>query len=212
MKPQLKLVNTQVSNNTSPSKIVLQKGVYIYKRKNSDLWQAYVRIKGQTPNRKSTDTDDVNEAKKFAMNLLASTQYKVDNNLPIKRRLFADVANKYIEELDRLVANGKMKSAKFAKTTLHNYFVPYFGKMSVESINRVAITQFQKWRIENSVKFEDGVRCKPSTATLNKEETALNRILEFALDEGFISQKPTIKKTKIESNRHPHFTKPDFRR
>jgi integrase len=62
------------------------------------------------------------------------------------------------------------------------------------------------------VKFEDGVRCKPSTATLNKEETELNKMLEFALDKGYISQKPSIKKTKVKSNRHPHFTKPEFRK
>lgn len=214
MKPQLKLVNTQVSNDTSPSKIVIQKGVVIKKRENSNCWQIYITVKGQKPIRKSANTDNVEKAKELALSLVAETNYKVENNLPVRRRLFADVANKYIAELDKLVSDGSMKAttSKFAKTTIHNYFAPYFGKMSVEAINRVAISNFQKWRIANSVKFEDGVRCKPSTATLNKEETELNKILEFALDSGFISQKPSIKKTKIKSSRHPHFTKPDFRR
>lgn len=215
MKPQLKLVNTQqVSNETAPSKIVLQKGVYIYKRKNSNVWQAYVRIKGQPADRKSTDTVDVAKAKEFAMNLFAKNDYRVENNLPVLKKSFVDVANSYLNECYRLVNLKEMKptTAKFYNTTIKNYFIPYFGSKSVESINRVAIADFQKWRIENSVNFADGVRCKPSTATCNKEETVLNRILEFALDKGFISQKPSIKKTKVKSSRHPHFSKTDFRK
>ena len=201
MKPQLKLVTQQVSNNTTPNKIVIQKGVVIKKRENSNCWQIYITVKGQKPIRKSANTDNVQKAKKLAMSLVAETNYKVENNLPTIRHLFADVANKYIAELDRLVSNEALKATtcKFAKTTIHNYFVPYFGKMSVEAINRVVIADFQKWRIANSVKFEDGVRCKPSTATLNKEETELNKILEFALDSGFISQKPSIKKLRLRA-------------
>tara|TARA_A100001388_G_C28774350_1_gene506209 strand:- start:5746 stop:6966 length:1221 start_codon:yes stop_codon:yes gene_type:complete len=213
MKPKLKLVEN-IASSTAPQKIVIQKGVVIKKRERSDAWQIYITVKGKKPIRKSANTDNVEKAKQMALTLFAEKNYKVENNLPIQKHLFADVANKYIAYLDRLVSNGAKKeaTATFAKTTISNYFVPYFGKTSVEAINRVAIADFQKWRIENSVKFEDGVRCKPSTATLNKEETELNKMLEFALDKGYISQKPSIKKTKVKSNRHPHFTKPEFRK
>ena len=158
MKPKLKLVEN-IASSTAPQKIVIQKGVVIKKRERSDAWQIYITVKGKKPIRKSANTDNVEKAKQMALTLFAEKNYKVENNLPIQKHLFADVANKYIADLDRLVSNGAKKeaTATFAKTTISNYFVPYFGKTSVEAINRVAIADFQKWRIENSVKFEDGV-------------------------------------------------------
>ena len=214
MKPQLKLVSAIPTTSTQPSVIKIQKGLKIQKRDNSKNWLIYITVKGQQPQRKSAGTADVELAKKVALQKYSEVQYKLENNLPVRKRYFAEVADKFLLDNDRLVAlkDRKPATAKFYKRTISNYFVPYFGKMSVEAINRVAITQFQKWRIDNSVKFEDGVKAKPMTATLNKEETALNRVLEFALENGFISIKPTIKKTKVKSNRHPAFTKKDFRK
>ena len=215
MKPQLKLVDLQTpTSKTAPTKIVLQKGVYIYKRNNSDNWQIYIGVKGKTPIRDSAFTNDEAEARKIAMHRLSDVNYKVENKIPIKRTLFAELCSKYKDELDKKLEQKLIKPAsyQFAIIAMNNYFVPYFGKMSISAINRVAIAEYQKWRVSNSIKVIDGIKCKPSGATQNKEETALNKMLEFALDIGLLSQKPTIKKTKVNSNRHPHFTKQNFRK
>ncbi len=217
MKPQLKLVNTQVTTNTQPSVIEIQKGLRIKKRGQSSYWQVYIAVKGKKPIRESTGCADVEDAKKVAMQKLAELQYKLDNNLPTEKRTFGNVANAFIVDCERLVRIGDMKKATctFYKQTINNYFLPFFEveqKKKIEGIGRVAITQFQKWRIDNGKTFADGARCKPSSATLNKEETVLNRLLEFAIDNEYISQKPDIKKTKVVSNRHPHFTKIEFRK
>ena len=218
MKPQLKLVSsTKTTTSTLPSAIEIQKGLRIKRRGRSNYWQVYIAVKGKKPIRESTGTEDVATAKQVALQKLAEVQYKLENNLPTEKRTFGNVAKAFIVDCERLVKVGEMKPAtySFYKQTVDNYFLPFFDveqNKKIEGIGRVAITQFQKWRIENGKTFADGVRCKPSSATLNKEETVLNRLLEFAIDNEYISQKPDIKKTKVVSNRHPHFTKTEFRR
>lgn len=221
MKTQLKLVdaNTKLDTiklDTNPSTIQLQKGVFIRKREIGSNWQVRICVKGKKDVRLSTGTTDVEEAKKVCLTKLAEINYRIANNYTIHKKSFDEVAKDFLKDAKKMVDNNALKptTCKFYEQTITNYLLPYFAnlqKMQIENVNRVTISQFQKWRIENGKSFADGNKCKPSSATLNKEEGVLSKILDFAVDAGYIDIKAPIKKTKVKSKRHPAFTKVEFR-
>ena len=120
MKPQLKLVSTQITTSTQPSVIQIQKGLRIKKRGKSSYWQIYIALKGRKPIRESAGTEDVETAKQIAMQKLAEVQFKLENNLPTEKRTFGNVADAFIVECERLVRIGDMKPATLKFYKQHN--------------------------------------------------------------------------------------------
>jgi integrase len=210
MQTKLKLVDTANIASTKTETVKLQKGLQIYKRNLTPNWWVRVNVKGQKDLRTSCETADFETAKKFAYSKLAEVQHKIEQNYSVHEKSFADVAENFLAHSKMLVDTGKLNAKTYGTyvITIKNYLLPYFEakeKLTISRLNRVAIVNFQSWRIDN------GLHAKPSTATLNKEEGILSKMLDFAVDRGYISQKPNIKKTAIVYGRHPHFEKRQFK-
>tara|TARA_S200002703_G_scaffold99265_1_gene85800 strand:+ start:4307 stop:5533 length:1227 start_codon:yes stop_codon:yes gene_type:complete len=210
---KLKLVDTAKETAVSTGKqqrVKLQKGCTLVQRPNSPFWHLNIAVKGEKPVRCSTGKTAFEDAKTFAFGKLAEIKHKQKGGYAVHKTTFEKAADEFVKDCKQQVDTGNMKATTFAfyVQTTRNYIKPYFvteKKMSIDTVTNKTLLDFQKWRLANP-KFT-----KPSTATLNKEEGVLCRLLNFAQDKGYIKEVPTLKKTKIKSTRFPHFTKKEFK-
>jgi len=206
----LKLVDTQKDVINTPTRVKLQKGLTLIQRPNSPFWHLVLAVRGEKPVRSSTGKTTFEDAKAVAYSKLAEIQHKVKGGYAVHKRTFEKAITEYELDYKALVDGGKKSPTSYAYIvqTLRNYIKPYFvdeKKMSLDEVTKKTLLDYQKWRLANP-KFT-----KPSSATLNKEEGVLARLLNFCLDKGYIKDVPSLKKTKVESTRFPHFTKSDFK-
>jgi integrase len=210
MQAKLKLVDTTKLQQAENKTVKLQKGLQIYTRNLTPNWWVRVNVKGQKALRVSCETTDFETAKNVAYAKLAEVQHKIDQQYAVHEKSFTDVANNFLAHSKMRVDSGKLDAKTYSGyvSAIRNYLLPYFAKkekLTISRLNRVAIVNFQSWRIDN------GLHSKPSTSTLNKEEGILSKMLDFAVDKGYITQKPNMKKTAIIYGRHPAFEKRQFK-
>lgn len=207
---------------------VIPKKVKLYKRSRSNVWQTEIKLENGKRERFSTGTEDEIEAKEKALKLHYEAEYKAKNNLPQNTRKFRNVAkfavNRMQSELDS--GSGKVIFKDYIRV-IEEYLLPFFGNYNVDNINVPLLADYSTWRdgkIRNAkwMKKVNAARSHAKTAkelkaadnipkphyqamqsTINTHNSALNRVLDEALQRGWITEsiKPTLlnKGTKSES-------------
>lgn len=200
--------------------------VTVYQRgdSKSENWHTTIKIRKQKPIRQSLYTSNREKAKIAALKLAFSTIEKAEKGFSIHAVKFCDVADDLVEatkkESEFLVKpDEKRKRARKASDyagTLNRWHKPFFKDKPIGDISRIDITKYKKWRKEYWLTTEGQARTDipeskkkpPSPATLRREDSVLQAVFKFAVEQGYIEEEqiPHIKKEKGKTNRRPAFS------
>jgi integrase len=190
----------------SPRTIVLIKGkLLLYPRKRSTKWQTRYKCGGQWI-RDSTEKEDVNEAEEVARDLYADARFRLKHGIPAQSKRFKDVAKLAVDRMQKAIAAGEGRRVyRDYIQVINKYFIPFFGRHNIHSIDYPLVQRFSAWRVEQ-------MRKSPKASTINTHNSALSRIFDEALMRGYIAktQIPILENKGRDAQRRPDFTLEEY--
>jgi len=181
--------------------------VVLYRRENSGKWQARYKLGNNKWQRISTKEKNTDYAAKVACEAYDRARFLADEDVVITSKKFGAVAKAVVDKLEAELEAGNGKSVYHTYITVINkYLIPFFKSYNVNSITYEALTEFDKWRTKEMKK-------KPRASTITNHNTALNRVLEYAVDMGFMSKVhlPKLQNDGTKSEARPAFTKSEYK-
>ncbi|QKM65593.1 integrase [Polynucleobacter tropicus] len=191
----------------SDSLIHLRDGdVVLYKRENSDKWQARYKFKNKW-HRISTKERNADYAGKVACEEYDRARFLDDEDIVITSKKFGAVAKVVAEGLQSQLDSGKGKVVyQTYITVINKYLIPFFKNYNINSIDYDALVKFDEWREKEMGK-------KPRASTITNHNTAINRVLEYAVDMGYMSKVhlPKLQNDGAKSKPRPTFSKSEYK-
>jgi integrase len=187
--------------------ITVHKKLRIDKRKGTDSWYARLTLPNGKRLIKSTKTSDLEEAKEIALQLYYETQARIKNKLPATTRKFKDVAEHAVKRMDAELAEGGGRQAyRDYKQAINRWLIPFFGSTDISKVDLAALKNFDAWRKQQMNKT-------PAQSTINNHNAALNRILDEAELNGWLSKsmRPTLLNKGIKTQSRGSFTAEEYR-
>ena len=180
--------------------------VVLYKRENSDKWQARYKLKNKW-HRISTKERNADYAGKVACEEFDRARFLADEDIVITSKKFGAVAKAVSENLQAQLDGGKGKVVfQTYITVINKYLIPFFKNYNINSIDYEALVKFDEWREREMGK-------KPRASTITNHNTALNRVLEYAVDMGYMSNVhiPKLQNDGGKSKPRPAFSKSEYK-
>ena len=180
--------------------------VVLYKRENSDKWQARYKLFNKW-HRVSTKERNVDWAGKVACEAFDRARFLADEDVVITSKKFGAVAKAVVKHLQEELDSGGGKVVyQTYITVINKYLIPFFDKYNVNGIDYEALKKFDKWREKEMGK-------KPRASTITNHNTAINRVLEYAVDMNYMSKihMPKLQNEGTKSEARPAFTKTEYR-
>ena len=180
--------------------------VVLYKRENSDKWQARYKLKNKW-HRISTKERNADYAGKVACEEFDRARFLADEDIVITSKKFGAVAKAVSENLQAQLDGGKGKVVfQTYITVINKYLIPFFKNYNINSIDYEALVKFDEWR-------EGEMGKKPRASTITNHNTALNRVLEYAVDMGYMSNVhiPKLQNDGGKSKPRPAFSKSEYK-
>ena len=187
--------------------IQVHKKLRLDKRKGTDSWYARLTLPNGKRVVKSTKTDNLEEAKEIALQLYYDTQARIKNKLPASTRKFKDVAEHAIKRMQNELAEGVGKQAyKDYIQAINKWLIPYFAKTDIAKIDYALLKNFDAWRTQQTGKT-------PAQSTINNHNAALNRVLDEAELNGWITKalRPTLLNKGVKTESRGSFTADEYR-
>lgn len=195
------------SIDVSETLIHLRDGdVVLYKRENSDKWQARYKLKNKW-HRISTKERSINFASKVACEEYDRARFLDEEDIVITSKKFGAVAKAVADNLQAQLDGGKGKVVyQTYITVIKKYLIPFFKNYNINSIDYEALVKFDEWREREMGK-------KPRASTITNHNTALNRVLEYAVDMGYMSNVhiPKLQNEGSKSKPRPAFSKSEYK-
>jgi integrase len=181
--------------------------VVLYRRENSGKWQARYKLGDKKWHRISTKEKNIEYASKVATEAYDRARFLADEDVVITSKKFGAVAKAVVDKLQAELEGGGGKSVYYTYITVINkYLIPFFKNYNVNSITYEALTEFDKWRQKEMGK-------KPRASTITNHNTSLNRVLDYAVDMGYMSKvhMPKLQNDGTKSEARPAFTKSEYK-
>ena len=184
--------------------VVLKHGVlHLVLRDGTANWQ--INYKSQSTKkwiRKSSGTDDLDQAKELAEDFAADVRSAERRGMPVLSKKFKAVAELVRKELEEKIVLGTSKRIyKDYVQAIDKYLIPILGSYNIDGITPQVVIEFEAKRIQIA-----GRKLKHSTH--HTHELALNRIFDFAIEKGYLSKKdkPKVKNTGESGEARGFFT------
>jgi integrase len=181
--------------------------VVLYKRENSDKWQARYKLTDSKWHRISTKERNLDFASKMACEAYDRARFLADEDIVITSKKFGAVAKAVAENLQAQLDGGKGKVVFHTYITVINkYLIPFFKNYNINSIDYDALVKFDEWREKEMDK-------KPRASTITNHNTTLNKVLEYAVDMGYMSKVhiPKLQNDGSKSEPRPAFSKSEYK-
>ena len=181
--------------------------VVLYRRENSGKWQARYKLSDKRWHRISAKEKNIDYASKVATEAYDRARFLVEEDVVITSKKFGAVANAVVKQLQDELDGGGGKSVYYTYITVINkYLIPFFKNYNVNGITYEALTEFDKWR-------EGEMGKKPRASTITNHNTSLNRVLDYAVDMGYMSKvhMPKLQNEGAKSEARPAFTKTEYK-
>jgi integrase len=178
----------------------------LYRRENSGKWQARYKLRNKW-HRISTKERNADWAGKVACEAYDRARFLDDEDIVITSKKFGAVAKAVVRQLqDELDGGGGKVVYQTYLTVINKYLIPFFEKYNVNSIDYEALQKFNEWR-------EKEMNKKPRASTITNHNTALNRVLDYAVDMGYMSKihLPALQNDGTKSEPRPAFTKTEYK-
>ncbi len=181
--------------------------VVLYRRENSGKWQARYKLSDKRWHRISTKEKNLDYASKVATEAYDRARFLAEEDVVITSKKFGAVANAVVKQLQDELDGGGGKSVYYTYITVINkYLIPFFKHYNVNGITYEALVDFDKWREKEMGK-------KPRASTITNHNTSLNRVLDYAVDMGYMSKvhMPKLQNDGTKSEARPAFTKTEYK-
>ena len=186
--------------------VLMDGSVKVYQRGNSKRWQATFQIGGVWV-RISTGRKDLEEAKTVAREQYLDYKFREKHGLPAVSKRFEDVANLAISDMQRqLDAGAGRKVYKDYIHAINTYFIPFFGKTFITSLDPDMIREFNDWRAKK-------IGREPKASTLTTHNSAMNRVFSEAVARGYLTagKVPILANNGDSGERRPDINLEDYR-
>lgn len=181
--------------------------VVLYRRENSGKWQARYKLSDKRWHRISTKEKNIDYASKVATEAYDRARFLAEEDMVITSKKFGAVASAVVKQLQAELDGGGGKSVYYTYITVINkYLIPFFKNYNVNGITYEALVDFDKWREKEMGK-------KPRASTITNHNTSLNRVLDYAVDMGYMSKVhiPKLQNDGTKSEARPAFTKTEYK-
>jgi integrase len=202
-----KIVLSELTNS-QPHIVYLRDGeLVVYRRDHSPVWQCRFKRQDGKWHRQTTTHYSLENAIATACDLYDQARYRQRLGLAHETRTFAQIARATLAELRNELDLGRGKSVYATYITcIEKYFLPYFNEQLLEQIKHKDIMSFELWRNQQMNK-------QPKASTLNNFSSAWNRLIQTAVNRGWISSQVPIPKLStqgVKSKPRPAFTRPEI--
>ena len=192
----------------SPDTVVLrEEQLYLARRARSPFWQ--IHLKSKTLKkwlRKSTGTENLEEAKQIAEDWAADLRADERRGYPLVSKKFKAVAQLVSKQFKEKIASGTGKKiyADYHRA-IDQYLIPFFGNHNIDRITPALITEFHQWRKEKV-----GRELKQSTQ--HTHNLALTTVFDRAVEHGYMMgfQRPELKNTGESGEARGYFTREEL--
>ncbi len=166
--------------------------ITLFKRKKSQCWQSRFKVDTGQWHILSTGKEDFEEAKNQALQMYGLIQTKITLGLPLKERLFKDIANETLAEMreakDKNMGKRTYRDYEFV---IIKYLSKFFGNYDINDIDHELIRDFESWRISQMGKV-------PKASTSRTHASAYNRVINLAKDRGYLRSNKVMPILKVE--------------
>lgn len=187
--------------------------IIIYKRapksgSTSSKYQMRISIPLSTGyHRSSTKTNDLNEAKRIALNKYDALYSQVAAGNTLNSIRFSTLLDEWIKNYT--ITRAPTQAPSNLKITIdrtnnfiRTYFVKEINDPRLETISQTTFADYTNYRYAHEV----------SGNTIRRELVILGQIFRFAEERGYISKSPKIVLPKKITNRRSTFSKEEYRR
>ena len=180
---------------------------YIYKRPNTKFYQYFLSIEGEGSERKSCRTENLELAKKVALDRKLEVMSRQKQGLKVRRvkKLF-DFIDDYLQEESERIADynrpGFITKETFRGKKYHLDRFKIFltskqgNNIRLENLDYVKLRDYPIWR---TVKSEYNPKPPKNTQSILAELTTIKAYFTFLEDKGYINSQPTFRTLKRES-------------
>lgn len=186
----------------------IHKGLRLDKRANSNNWHAQLTLPNGQRTRKSTKTDDFEDAKKIAIKYHYEMEARIANNLPTQTRKFKQIAQFTIKQMqDELDQGNGKQSYKDYVSAPKKWLISFFACTDVDKMDLQKLKKFDIWRTDEYT--------KPfSQSGINNHNAALNKVFDEAEKHGWIvkSMRPSLPNKGVKAKSRGSFTDTEYQK
>jgi len=183
--------------------------VVLYKRARSQVWQVRFKLGDLKWLRFTTKHKELAYAKKAAGEMYDRARFKEEMGIPQRTRRFSAVADECLKLLQQEIEQGlRPMTNKDYQRVIRNYLIPFFGKYNLTSLDSNRVREFEIWRNQK-------IGHMPIASTLMTHSAAYNRVIELAVDKGWLSQQfnvPRLTRRGAKSRARPGFSAEEVQR
>lgn len=178
--------------------------VVLYLRPRSSLWQVRYKLFDRHWRCVSTKQRRLDWAMRVAGELYDRARFREEEGLPQATRRFDAIANTAIKKMELDIERGiKPMTNRDYIRAINKYLIPFFGKRMLNNIDVAAVREYEQWRNEKMKRV-------PISSTLATHSSAFNKIIDLAIEQGWLSDKVPIARLSRKGRKgsaRPAFTK-----
>lgn len=181
--------------------------VVLYKRGDSNRWQARFKLKDLKWHRTATKQINIEYAAQAACEAYDRARFLFAENIPISSKRFDTVADIAVDEMQRQLAANVGKSVyNDYITVIRKYLKPFFGSKHINTISYEEVKKFNEWRNVQMKK-------PPVASTVTTHISAFNRVFDCAVERGWIAaaQVPKMKNTGEKGTAREAFSLSEYK-
>ena len=178
--------------------------VVLYLRPDSRVWQVRYKLFDRKWRCVSTRHRQLDWAKRVAGEIYDRARFRQEEGLPQKSIRFDALAKECLKILKVEIERGIRPNTNMDYIrAMNNYLIPFFGKLHLTSITPQKIAEYEAWRNLKMKRI-------PISSTLANHSSAYNRIVDLAVQQGWVSDRvgiPRLSRKGKKGSPRPGFTK-----
>ena len=205
--PQPLINNLRISARKETTHHMRDGEVVLYLRPSSKVWQVRYKLFDRKWRCVSTRQRQLEWAKKVAGEIYDRARFREEEGLPQKSVRFDSLANECIRVLKVEIERGIRTNTNMDYIrAMNNYLIPFFGKLELTSITPQKVAEYEAWRNLKMKRI-------PISSTLANHSSAYNRIIDLAIQQGWVSDKvgiPRLSRKGKKGSARPAFTQEEL--
>ena len=182
--------------------------VVLYLRPDSRVWQVRYKLFSRKWRCVSTRQKQLDWAKRVAVEIYDRARFREEEGLPQKSIRFDALANECIRILKVEIERGirPITNMDYIRA-MNNYLIPFFGKLQLTNITTQKVAEYEAWRNLKMKRI-------PITSTLANHSSAYNRVIDLAVQQGWISERvgiPRLSRKGKKGSPRPAFTQEELK-
>lgn len=182
--------------------------VVLYLRPDSRVWQVRYKLFNERWRCLTTRQRRLDWAMRVAGEMYDKARFRQEEGLPQKTKRFDAVARECIKTLELEIERGvRRETNRDYIRAMNNYLVPFFGQFNLHNITQARVREYEQWRNQKMGKV-------PISSTLATHSSAFNRIVDMAVERGWISDKmgiPRLNRKGKKGSPRPAFTQDELK-